>query len=77
VAAATPVVQQLMMMLAWAALLRSSLMMKALVWMIAARGRWREGSVQRESFVAVVCARTRRYGLEHHFNRLADCELGQ
>jgi hypothetical protein len=37
VAAAKPVVQQLMMMLARAALLRLSLMMKARVWMIAAR----------------------------------------
>jgi hypothetical protein len=43
VAAAKPVVQQLMMMLARASVLRFSLMMKALVWMIAARGRWREG----------------------------------
>jgi hypothetical protein len=37
VAAAKPVVQQLMMMLTRAALLRFSLMMKARVWMIAAR----------------------------------------
>jgi hypothetical protein len=37
VAAAKPVVQQLMMMLTRAALLRFSLTMKALVWMMAAR----------------------------------------
>ena len=76
VAAAKPVVQQLMMMLTRASVLRSSLMMKARVWMIAARGRKRE-LVQRESFVAVVCARTRRDGLEHHFSHLAAGELMQ
>jgi hypothetical protein len=38
VAAAKPVVQQLVRMLARASVLRSSLVMKALVWMIAARG---------------------------------------
>jgi hypothetical protein len=37
VAAAKPVVQQLMKMLTRASVLRSSLMMKARVWMIAAR----------------------------------------
>jgi hypothetical protein len=43
VAAAKPVVKQLMVMLTRACVLRSSLMIKALVWMIAARRRWREG----------------------------------
>ena len=38
VAAAKPVVQQLMTMLTRASVLRSLLVMKALVWMIAARG---------------------------------------
>jgi hypothetical protein len=37
VAAAKPVVQQLVMMLTRASVVRSSLTMKALVWMIAAR----------------------------------------
>ena len=38
VAAAKPVVQQLMMMLTRASVVRSLLVMKALVWMMAARG---------------------------------------
>ena len=46
---AKPVVQQLMMMLTRASVVRSLLMMKALVWMTAARDWGGEGSDQRES----------------------------